>query len=166
MAKVALRAHEAQIVTQYAVSSTSAMASDGRGTVSQVSPAESNIAKMQPVQAVKAASAVKGSVRQGDAASVAASSGIATWYGGGDGFGLGDAMADGSPFNPNDPTIAASNYWPLGTWLTVCHGELCIRVCVRDRGGFGHAVDLSMSAFALLAPLSSGVIDVTVEAAP
>jgi rare lipoprotein A (peptidoglycan hydrolase) len=72
-------------------------------------------------------------------------------------------MADGSPFNPNDPTIAASNNWPLGTWLAVCHGERCIRVCVRDRGNFRHALDLSMGAFALLAPLSSGVIDVTVE---
>ena len=95
-----------------------------------------------------------------------AKQGIATWYGGPDGYGPDDTMADGTPFNPNDPTIAASNDWPLGTWLSVCHEERCIRTCVRDRGSFTHAVDLSMGAFALLAPLSSGVIDVTVAAYP
>jgi rare lipoprotein A len=93
-------------------------------------------------------------------------SGIATWYGGADGYGSEDTMADGSPFNPDDPTIAASNAWPLGVWLVVCHGERCIPVCVRDRGSFRHAVDLSRAAFAQLAPLSSGVIDVTVQALP
>ncbi len=89
--------------------------------------------------------------------------GIATWYGGVDGFDLGDGMADGSPFNPDDPTIAASNQWPLGTRLLVCHGERCIEVCVRDRGAFGHSLDLSRGAFAMLAPLSTGVIDVVVQ---
>ncbi len=93
----------------------------------------------------------------------AATYGIATWYGGVDGFDLGDGMADGSPFNPDDPTIAASNQWPLGTRLLVCHGERCIEVCVRDRGAFGHSLDLSRGAFALLAPLSTGVIDVVVH---
>jgi rare lipoprotein A (peptidoglycan hydrolase) len=75
-------------------------------------------------------------------------------------------MADGTPFNPDDPTIAASNYWPLGTRLLVCHGDRCIEVCVRDRGGFRHALDLSRAAFALLAPLSTGVIDVAVQRIP
>jgi rare lipoprotein A (peptidoglycan hydrolase) len=92
--------------------------------------------------------------------------GIATWYGGEDGFDLGDGMADGTPFNPDDPTIAAANRWPLGTALRVCHRDRCICVRVRDRGGFHHAVDLSRAAFALLAPLSTGVIDVTVEPLP
>jgi rare lipoprotein A (peptidoglycan hydrolase) len=89
--------------------------------------------------------------------------GIATWYGGVDGFDLGDGMADGSPFNPDDPTIAASNQWPLGTRLLVCHGERCIQVCVRDRGGFSHSLDLSRAAFAMLEPLGTGVIDVVVQ---
>jgi rare lipoprotein A (peptidoglycan hydrolase) len=89
--------------------------------------------------------------------------GIATWYGGVDGFDLGDGMADGSPFNPDDPTIAASNQWPLGARLLVCHGERCIQVCVHDRGAFSHSLDLSRGAFALLAPLGTGVIDVVVQ---
>jgi len=89
--------------------------------------------------------------------------GIATWYGGIDGFNLGDGMADGSPFNPDDPTIVASNQWPLGTRLLVCHGERCIQVCVRDRGAFRHSLDLSRAAFALLEPLGTGVIDVVVQ---
>jgi len=89
--------------------------------------------------------------------------GIATWYGGVDGFDLGDGMADGSPFNPDDPTIAASNQWPLGTRLLVCHGERCIQVCVRDRGAFAHSLDLSRAAFAMLEPLGTGVIDVVVQ---
>jgi rare lipoprotein A (peptidoglycan hydrolase) len=90
-------------------------------------------------------------------------SGIATWYGGSDGYDSDDTMADGSLFNPDDPTIAAANAWPLGAWLLVCHDGRCIRVRVRDRGTFSHAVDLSRGAFAQLAPLSSGVIDVTVQ---
>jgi rare lipoprotein A (peptidoglycan hydrolase) len=89
--------------------------------------------------------------------------GIATWYGGPDGYGSDDTMADGSLFDPDDPTIAAANDWPLGAWLAVCHETRCIRVRVRDRGSFRHAVDLSRGAFAQLAPLSSGVIDVTVR---
>ncbi len=89
--------------------------------------------------------------------------GIATWYGGSDGYDSDDTMADGSPFNPDDPTIAAANDWPLGAWLAVCHEARCIRVRVSDRGSFSHAVDLSRGAFAQLAPLSSGVIDVTVR---
>jgi rare lipoprotein A (peptidoglycan hydrolase) len=93
-------------------------------------------------------------------------SGIATWYGGVDGFDLGDGMADGTPFNPDDPTIAASNHWPLGTRLLVCHAGNCITVCVRDRGAFGHLLDLSRGAFSCLAPLSSGVIGVTVQVVP
>ena len=90
-------------------------------------------------------------------------SGIATWYGGSDGYDSDDTMADGSLFNPDDPTIVAANAWPLGAPLLVCHDGRCIRVRVRDRGSFSHAVDLSRGAFALLAPLSSGVIDVTVQ---
>jgi rare lipoprotein A (peptidoglycan hydrolase) len=48
----------------------------------------------------------------------------------------------------------------------VCHGERCIPVCVRDRGSFGHAVDLSRAAFAQLDSLGTGVIEVTIESLP
>lgn len=89
--------------------------------------------------------------------------GLATWYGGVDGFGTEDTMADGSQFNPDDPTITAANDWPLGTWLRVCHLDRCIEVQVRDRGLFGHPLDLSRAAFSQLAPPSTGVIIVTVS---
>ncbi len=89
--------------------------------------------------------------------------GLATWYGGLDGFGPEDTMADGSQFNPADPAIAASNRWPLGTWLRVCLGDRCIEVQVRDRGAFSHALDLSHAAFSQLAPTTAGVIRVTIS---
>lgn len=161
--EAAVRACEVRMDAGHASVVSAEVAGASRLAVSQSPHAEPDVAKTPPVERVEAASPAQGSVHQGDGGPAAATSGIATWYGGGDGFGPEDRMADGSPFNPNDPTIAASNNWPLGTWLAVCHGERCIRVCVRDRGNFGHAVDLSMGAFALLAPLSSGVIDVTVE---
>ena len=161
--EAAVPACEAQMDACYASVVSAEAAPDSGLAVSRSPHAEPDVAKTPPAEKVEAASAAQGSVHQGDGGPAAAASGIATWYGGGDGFGPEDKMADGSPFNPNDPTIAASNNWPLGTWLAVCHGERCIRVCVRDRGNFRHALDLSMGAFALLAPLSSGVIDVTVE---
>jgi hypothetical protein len=89
--------------------------------------------------------------------------GLATWYGGADGYGPEDRMADGSYFDPNDPTIAATNGWPLGTRLRVCYLERCIEVEVRDRGAFSHALDLSYAAFSQLAPPSAGVITVTIS---
>ncbi len=89
--------------------------------------------------------------------------GLATWYGGADGYGPEDTMADGAYFNPNDPTIAAANAWPLGTWLRVCYLDRCIEVQVRDRGAFSHALDLSYAAFSQLAPPSAGVITVTIS---
>jgi rare lipoprotein A (peptidoglycan hydrolase) len=88
---------------------------------------------------------------------------IATWYGGVDGFGPEDTMANGFQFNPTDPTTAAANGWPLGTWLQVCHAGRCIKVQVRDRGAFNHALDLSHAAFSLLAPPGTGLISVTVS---
>ncbi len=92
--------------------------------------------------------------------------GLATWYGGVDGYGPEDLMADGSYFDPNDPTIAAANDWPLGTWLQVCYLERCIEVQVRDRGAFSHALDLSYAAFSRLAPPSTGLITVTISKLP
>jgi rare lipoprotein A (peptidoglycan hydrolase) len=110
---------------------------------------------------VAAQAPVAASIPAGAASSII--SGIATWYGGIDGFDSADGMADGTPFNPDDPTIAASNRWPLGTRLLVCRGANCVSVCIRDRGGFRHALDLSRAAFSRLAPLSSGVISVTIQ---
>ena len=121
---------------------------------------------MSPVAEVKATPTAESPAYQADGRPSAGTRGIATWYGVTDGFGPEDTMADGSPFNPYDPTITASNSWPLGTLLRVCHGERCIPVRVRDRGNFRHALDLSMAAFAVLAPLSSGVIEVTIEVTP
>jgi len=89
--------------------------------------------------------------------------GLATWYGGPDGYGPEDIMADGSYFDPNNPTIVAANAWPLGTWLRVCYLDQCIEVQVRDRGAFSHALDLSYAAFSQLAPPSTGVITVTIS---
>ena len=74
-------------------------------------------------------------------------------------------MADGSFFNPDDPTITAANAWPLGTWLRVCYVGRCIEVQVRDRGTFTHALDLSHAAFSELASPSTGVITVTISRA-
>jgi rare lipoprotein A (peptidoglycan hydrolase) len=132
--------------------------------VAETLPAE--VAETPPAEEVQATSAVESSVYQGDGRPSPATRGIATWYGGIDGYGPEDTMADGTPFNPDDPTIAASNQWPLGTRLMVCHGERCIRVCVRDRGSFGHAVDLSRAAFGQLDSLGTGVIEVTIESLP
>jgi rare lipoprotein A (peptidoglycan hydrolase) len=89
--------------------------------------------------------------------------GLATWYGITDGYGPEDVMADGSYFDPNDPTIAAANAWPLGTRLRVCYQDRCIEVQVRDRGAFRHALDLSYAGFSQLAPASVGVITVTIS---
>ena len=89
--------------------------------------------------------------------------GLATYYGIDDGYGPADTMADGAPFDPNDPTIAAANRWPLGTRLRVCHEDRCIEVVVRDCGAFTHAIDLSYAAFAQLADPSAGVITVTIS---
>ena len=89
--------------------------------------------------------------------------GLATWYGGPDGYGPEDIMADGSYFDPNNPTIVAANRWPLGTRLRVCYQERCIEVEVRDRGAFTHAIDLSYAAFGQLADPDTGVITVTIS---
>ena len=89
--------------------------------------------------------------------------GVATWYGGVDGFGREDIMANGSYFDPDDPTTTAANRWPLGRWLRVCRGDRCIEVQVRDRGGFSHALDLSRAAFSQLASPSTGVIAVSIS---
>jgi rare lipoprotein A len=91
-------------------------------------------------------------------------SGLATWYG--QGF-HGSQMANGVPFDMTDPTIAASNTYPLGTRLRVTRvatGESIV-VTVSDRGAFGNPilVDLSYAAFSQLGNPSDGVMRITVE---
>jgi len=75
------------------------------------------------------------------------SRGTATWYA-----------------TPWGGLTAASRDYPRGTRLRVCHGARCVGVVVNDYGPevwTGHALDLSSDAFAALAPLGAGVIDVT-----
>jgi rare lipoprotein A (peptidoglycan hydrolase) len=104
--------------------------------------------------------------------------GVATFYGAA--FN-GQPMADGRPFDMRDPTITASNHWPLGTrlrvrrapgspWSGILTSEeragylsRSIVVTVADRGNFDHALDLSAAAFALLGSPDEGVIRVTIE---
>ena len=168
--RVAARVREVQAEAGRAAIARAALSGNTDAVARLVTGPQREPTKMPPRETVTVASVAGTTVyRESNPptpAPVTAMRGVATWYGGVDGFDLGDGMADGTPFNPDDPTIAASNQWPLGTRLMVCHGERCIPVCVRDRGGFSHAVDLSRAAFALLAPLSSGVIDVTIEASP
>ena len=75
--------------------------------------------------------------------------------------------ADGSKFDETKLT-AASWFYPFGTRLRVTHGERSVVVTVTDRGPSkrlvkqGRIIDLSVRAFRRLAPLSAGVITVTV----
>ena len=78
-----------------------------------------------------------------------ADEGWATWYG--PGFN-GNRMANGQIYDQYDPTGTASNLFPFGTWLQVTNlaNGRTVRVQVRDRGAFQHALDLSYAAFRLL----------------
>lgn len=91
-----------------------------------------------------------------------AAEGWATWYGAD--F-HGQRMANGQIFDMYDPTIAAANQLPLGTWLRVENPQNghSILVQVRDRGLFAHALDLSYAAFSRLAPPSRGRLWVRYE---
>jgi hypothetical protein len=90
--------------------------------------------------------------------------GVATWYG--SGF-HGRLMSNREPFNMYDPAIAASNAYPLGSFLKITHlrtgGSIVVRV--TDRGGFSYpiVVDLSYAAFSRLADPGRGVIPIRVE---
>lgn len=81
----------------------------------------------------------------------------------------GRPMANGAPFDPEAMTAAGWD-WPLGTRLLVTHGERSVVVLLTDRGparklrARGRVLDLSRAAFARLAPLSAGVIEVRVRA--
>ncbi|HEY7296155.1 MAG TPA: septal ring lytic transglycosylase RlpA family protein [Dehalococcoidia bacterium] len=119
-----------------------------------------------------AASALVGSATRG------AITGLATFYA--DDF-EGLPMADGHPFDMDDPTITAANTWPLGTRLLIRRAPgspwdasltpderkryfgAAIIVTVRDRGRFTHALDLSRAAFAQLGRPEEGVIRLYIE---
>jgi hypothetical protein len=90
--------------------------------------------------------------------------GVSTWYGGN--F-QGLLMSDGRPYNMWNPRTAASNSYPLGTWIRVTRlttGKSIV-VEVTDRGAFSYpnVADLSYAAFAQLADPAVGVIGVRIE---
>lgn len=79
-----------------------------------------------------------------------ADSGYATWYG--PGF-QGNEMYYGGTFDMYDPTTAACNILPAGTWVKVTNPSSgrSVIVQVRDRGNFSYAFDLSYAAFKAIA---------------
>jgi rare lipoprotein A len=86
----------------------------------------------------------------------AVSHGKASWYA------RGTTTASGAPFDP-DGLTAAHRTLAFGTRLSVCH-DGCVVVEITDRGPArwtGRELDLSRAAFASIAPLGAGVVDVT-----
>lgn len=84
---------------------------------------------------------------------------VASWYG--DRF-AGRATASGELFDP-DGLTAAHRTLPFGTVVEVRGPGGSVTVEVNDRGPFvaGRGLDLSRGAFAEVAPLDAGVVDVT-----
>lgn len=74
-------------------------------------------------------------------------------------------MANGEKLEDTMYIAACDNRWKLGTKLKLSHGDKSVIVSCADRGNFakyGRMLDLSKAAFEALAPLSRGVIEVTV----
>lgn len=74
-------------------------------------------------------------------------------------------MANGKPFNENNPTCASLDY-PLGTILAVKYKNKTIKVRVTDRLNRrfkGRRIDLSKKAFSMLDDLNKGLIAVEVK---
>lgn len=69
--------------------------------------------------------------------------------------------ASGERFDPEGLT-AASRLFQLGQLLRVCYAGVCVDVRLNDRCAC-QGIDLSRGAFAMLAPLSRGVIQVEVR---
>lgn len=84
--------------------------------------------------------------------------GTASWY---STVEMGTVTASGEPLD-DDALTAAHRTLPFGTRLSVCH-DGCVTVRVTDRGPWSGAriLDLSRAAFAAIANLGAGVIDVT-----
>ena len=89
----------------------------------------------------------------------------ASWYGEKE---RGLPMANGQRFNP-DRLTAASWFFDFGTMVVVTHANRRVVVEITDRGptkrlvNEGRKIDLSRAAFAKLADLDFGLIDVTVR---
>jgi rare lipoprotein A len=77
----------------------------------------------------------------------------------------GAVMASGARYNRWDPTIAACNWFPLGTLLKVTRQgtDRYIYVRVQDRGSPRLTLDLSEAGFAQLGHLSEGRIPIWIE---
>ena len=90
--------------------------------------------------------------------------GMASWYG--DGF-EGKPTASGEPFDPKAFTCAHATL-PFGTWLRVTVIETGRSVSVRVNDRFpakdGRVVDLSARAFAQIADLDTGTVEVNLRA--
>ena len=90
---------------------------------------------------------------------------MASWYGEEH---RGHLMANGQRFDP-DKCTAASWFYDLGTKVVVTHEDKTVIVEITDRGPAksllkkGRIIDLSRAAFAKLADLDLGIIDVTVK---
>ena len=90
---------------------------------------------------------------------------LASWYGEKH---RGLLMANGQRFDP-DKCTAASWFYDLGTKVVVTHEDRTVIVEITDRGPAksllkkGRIIDLSRAAFAKLADLDLGIIDVTVR---
>ena len=103
-----------------------------------------------------------------------APSGLASWYNRAScrREGTSGIMANGRALDDEAYTAASWDY-PFGTTLRVCvashQPNHCILVEVADRGPArrlykrGRILDLSQAAFEALAPLSQGIIAVTIE---
>ena len=90
--------------------------------------------------------------------------GMASWYGGNDGF-VGKPTSSGEIFDDRKLT-AAHRTLPLGTWVDVrneSNGK-SVRVRVNDRGPFvaGRILDLSREAARQLDAIGPGVIPVSI----
>lgn len=89
----------------------------------------------------------------------------ASWYGQEH---RGQLMANGQRFDP-DKLTAASWFYDLGTKVVVTHDNRSVVVEITDRGparrlvNEGRKIDLSRAAFARLACLDLGLIDVTIQ---
>jgi rare lipoprotein A (peptidoglycan hydrolase) len=118
MPRVAAGVCKMQIEVGRAAIMRAALSRNTKLVAGRLARSEWEPAKMPPRETMRAASVAGSTVYQGTNRPALApgtvTRGVATWYGGVDGFDLGDGMADGTPFNPDDPTIAASNQWPLG----------------------------------------------------
>ena len=88
--------------------------------------------------------------------------GLASWYGGGDGF-EGKPTASGELMDPAKMT-AAHRTLPLGTWVDVVNTDTgqSARVRINDRGPFvaGRVIDLSKAAARQLGVVGPGVAPV------